>query len=80
MDKNFDELLNSAAKSGNIDKETLKNAAQKGDAKTLLSSLNPEQQKKIINILSNKSAMENILKNPQFKSILEKLSGKEHNG
>ena len=80
MNENFDELLNAAAKNGNIDKETLKNAAKKGDAKTLLSSLSPEQQKKVTNILSNKSAMENILKNPQFKSILEKLSEKNKNG
>lgn len=80
MNQNFDELLNNAAKNSNIDKETLKNAAKKGDAKTLLSSLSPEQQKRITNILSNKSAMENILKNPQFKSILEKLSEKSKNG
>lgn len=80
MNKNFDELLNAVAKNGTVDKETLKNAAKKGDAKTLLSSLSPEQQKKVTNILSNKSAMENILKNPQFKSILEKLSEKNKNG
>lgn len=80
MNNNFDELLNNAAKNGNLDKEILKNAAQKGDAKTLLSSLPPEQQAKIKNILSNKSAMENILKNPQFKSLLEKLSQRNNNG
>lgn len=80
MNNNFDELLNNAAKNGNLDKEVLKNAAQKGDAKTLLSSLPPEQQAKIKNILSNKSAMENILKNPQFKSLLEKLSQRNNNG
>lgn len=80
MNENFEKLIDSAAKNGNVDKEALKNAAKTGDAKTLLSSLSADERKRITNILSNKSAMESILKNPQFKSILEKLSEKKKNG
>ena len=61
--KNFDEIINSI-KSNNNKQETEDFLKQK---------LNPSQSKKLQEVMSDKSALEQLLSTPQAKSLLRKF-------
>lgn len=50
------------------------------DVNKLFGSLSPEQQKKVQNILSDKTQTEKILQTPQAQALLKKLMGDNKNG
>ena len=61
--KNFDEIINSI-KSNNNKQETEDFLKQK---------LNPSQSKKLQEVMSDKSALEQLLSTPQAKALLRKF-------
>lgn len=75
---NFDpRLLDAAVKAsgGKISRSDLINAAKNGNAKQLLNSLPESDRQKLNKVLSDKTALENLLKNPQVAELMKKLSG-----
>lgn len=63
----------------NFNPDFIKTAKEK-DPKKLLNSLSKEDQEKVNNILSDKEALNDLLKSPQAQAILKMLSGKGNNG
>lgn len=75
-------LLDAAIKAsgGKIDRNTVMEAAKSGDAKKLLNNLSDNDRQKLNSILSDKSAIEGLLRNPQVAELMKKLSGGGKNG
>lgn len=75
-------MLDAALKTtnGKINRETIKQAAKSGDASALVNNLSKEDRQKLNNILSDKAALNNLLKNPQVMELMKKLSGGGKNG
>lgn len=61
------------------DPELIKAANEKDTAK-LLDSLSEKDRKKVNELLSDKAAVENLLKSPQAQAIMKMLYGKGKNG
>ncbi len=83
MNNNFNEkMMNSAIKAGGgkIDPNALKQAVKTGDSSALLKNLSEEDRNKINKMLSDKTALANLLKSPQAAEIIKKLSGGGKNG
>ncbi len=60
----------------NIDPRLLNNK----DPKKLMNSLSEEDKKTVHKMLSDKKALEEMLKSPQAQAIIKMLSGKGKNG
>lgn len=75
-------MLNAALKAsgGKIDRNAINQAAKSGDASALVNNLSKEDRQKLNNILSDKAALNNLLKNPQVMELMKKLSGGGKNG
>ena len=50
------------------------------DTDRLFRKLSPEQQKKVMDILSDKKQTEKLLQTPQAPALLKKLRGEKNNG
>lgn len=72
--KSFNDIL----KNGNdkINKKEIENAVKSGNTDRLINSLSPEDKQKLLNIMSDKEAMNNILKSPKAQAILKLFGGK----
>ncbi len=73
MDKN--KLFNDLKKS-NIDKRTIESAAKTGDTQKLIDSLSDSDKQKLLKVMSDKEAMNEILKSPQAQALLKLFGGK----
>lgn len=76
MDKNklFDDLMKSS--NGNLDKKAIENAAKTGNTEKLINSLSDKDKQKLLSIMSDKQAMNDILKSPQAQALLKLFGGK----
>lgn len=70
--KHFNEL----SKNGKIDKKAVENAIKTGNTDSLINSLSAEDKQKLLNIMSDKEAMNNILKSPKAQALLKLFGGK----
>jgi len=61
------------------DNDFIKSAKEK-DPQKLLNSLSEEDRKKVNAILSDKEALQNLLKSPKAAAIMKMLYGKGKNG
>jgi hypothetical protein len=70
-------LLDAAIKAsgGKIDRNDIFNAAKSGDTKQILNNLPESDRQKLNSLLSDKSALEKLLRNPQVAELMKKLSG-----
>ncbi len=64
----------------NINPDLIKAAANSKDPKKLFNSLSDKDKDTVNKMLSDKKAMEEMLKSPQAQAILKMLSGKGKNG
>lgn len=78
---NNPDFLDSLTKNteGKIDKHAIKNAIKSGDSSQILNKLSDQDKNKINQILNDKKAMENILKNPLARELMKRFGG-EKNG
>ena len=61
---------------GKLDRKTLENAAQSGDASSLVNKLSDKDKQKLDEILSDKQKLAEVLKSPQAKMLLKLFGGK----
>lgn len=61
---------------GKIDKKALENAVKTGNTDSLVNSLSNEDKQKLLNIMSDKQAMSDILKSPGAQALLKLFGGK----
>ncbi len=73
QNKDFNNLLKN---SGKIDKKAVENAVKTGNTDSLVNSLSNEDKQKLLNIMSDKQAMSDILKSPQAQALLKLFGGK----
>ncbi len=73
QNKHFNDLLKS---NGKIDKKAVENAVKTGNTDSLVNSLSNEDKQKLLNIMSDKQAMSDILKSPQAQALLKLFGGK----
>jgi len=78
-DNNFFENMISKS-NGKLDRKALESAAKSGDTSTLVNSLSQEDKQKLNNILSDKKALENLLKSPQAQALMKMLKKGNNNG
>lgn len=76
---NFDKnkILNEIGKNsdGKIDMNALSAAAEKKDAQAIINSLNEEDKEKLKNVLNDREAIKNLLKNPKITDMLGQFMG-----
>jgi hypothetical protein len=73
QNNNFDNLLKN---NGKIDKKAVENAVKTGNTDSLVNSLSKEDKQKLLNLMSDKQAMKDILKSPQAQALLKLFGGK----
>ncbi len=73
QNKHLNDLLKN---NGKIDKKAVENAVKTGNADSLVNSLSTEDKQKLLNIMSDKQAMSDILKSPQAQALLKLFGGK----
>ncbi|MBO5210811.1 MAG: hypothetical protein J6B80_02650 [Clostridia bacterium] len=73
QNKDFNNLLKN---NGKIDKKAVENAVKTGNTDSLVNSLSNEDKQKLLNIMSDKQAMSDILKSPQAQALLKLFGGK----
>ena len=73
QDKHLNDLLKS---NGKIDKKAVENAVKTGNTDSLINSLSNEDKQKLFNIMSDKQAMNEILKSPKAQALLKLFGGK----
>ncbi len=61
---------------GKIDKKAVENAVKTGNTDSLVNSLSKDDKQKLLNIMSDKQAMNDILKSPEAQAILKLFGGK----
>ena len=61
---------------GKIDKKVVENAIKTGNTDSLVNSLSKEDKQKLLNVMSDKQAMSNILKSPEAQAFLKLFGGK----
>ena len=76
----INELIKQAAKASGVGENEIKNAAESGDFKKVLSNLSPEGAKSLKKILSDKRATKELLSTPQARQLLLKILGDGKNG
>ena len=72
----LEELLKKTSEKMGINKESLKNSPQ-NQAANLLKKLDPQNAKKVEQILSDKAATEKLLSTPKAQRLLKKLLGEK---
>ncbi len=72
----LEELLKKTSEKMGINKENLKNSPQ-NQAANLLKNLDPQNAKKVGQILSDKAATEKLLSTPKAQQLLKKLLGEK---
>lgn len=70
---NLNDLLKA---NGKIDKKSVENAIKTGNTDSLVNSLSKEDKQKLLNVMSDKQAMSNILKSPEAQALLKLFGGK----
>ena len=70
---NLNDLLKA---NGKIDKKAVENAIKTGNTDSLVNSLSKEDKQKLLNVMSDKQAMSNILKSPEAQALLKLFGGK----
>lgn len=73
QNNNFDNLLKN---NGKIDKKAVENAVKTGNTDSLVNSLSKEDKQKLLNLMSDKQAMKDILKSPEAQALLKLFGGK----
>lgn len=68
--------LNDILKNNKIDKKEIENAVKTGKTDKLINNLSPEDKQKLLNVMNDKEAMNNILKSPKAQAILKLFGGK----
>lgn len=71
-DKIFSDML----KNKNINKKDIETAAKTGNTDQLINSLSPSDKQKLLNLMNDKAAMNEILKSPKAQAILKLFGGK----
>ena len=61
---------------GKIDKKAVENAVKTGNTDSLVNSLSKEDKQKLLNLMSDKQAMKDILKSPEAQALLKLFGGK----
>ena len=64
------------ANAKNVDKKELENAVKTGKTDKLINTLSPEDKQKLLNIMNDKAAMNEILKSPKAQALLKLFGGK----
>lgn len=82
---NFDKakLINAiiSSSNGKLDREKLTEAADKKDVSSLIGGLSEDDKKKLMAALNDKNALNELLKSPQAKALLNSfLKGGGKNG
>lgn len=72
----LEELLKKTSEKMGINKENLKTNSQ-SKVNQILNKLDPQQAKKVEQILSDKAATEKLLSTPKAKQLLKKLLGEK---
>lgn len=72
----LEELLKKTSEKMGINKENLKKSPQ-NQAANLLKNLDPQNAKKVEQILSDKAATEKLLSTPKAQQLLKKLLGEK---
>ena len=75
--KSVDVLLNMVSKKVGSSPEELKSNLQKGDLSQVTRGLNPEDSKKLMNVLSDKNLTEKIMSSPEAQELMKKFSGQK---
>lgn len=68
--------LNDILKNSKVDKKEIENAVKTGKTDKLINNLSPEDKQKLLNVMNDKEAMNNILKSPKAQAILKLFGGK----
>lgn len=76
--KIFEDMLKGS--NGKIDSAAIKNAAKSGDTSALVNNLSKEDKQKLNDILSDKQALESLLKSPQAQALMKMLKKGNNNG
>lgn len=71
--KHLNDFLKSNAK---IDKKAVESAVKTGNTDNLVNGLSAEDKQKLLKIMSDKQAMNDILKSPQAQALLKLFGGK----
>lgn len=69
-------MINDMLKGRNLNKKDLENAAKTGNTDQLINSLSDDDKQKLLKIMSDKEAMNEILKSPQAQALLKLFGGK----
>ena len=70
---NFNDVLRGTK---NLDRKELENAVKTGKTDKLINTLSPEDKQKLLNIMNDKAAMNEILKSPKAQALLKLFGGK----
>lgn len=74
MKNNNDNMASNIAKKNNIDINELKRAAQSGNIEDFIDKKLPhDASKKVMSILSDKTATEKLMSTPQARELMKKL-------
>ena len=71
-----DKLFNDMLKNKSINKKDIETAAKNGNADQLIDRLSPEEKQKLLNLMNDKAAMNEILKSPKAQALLKLFGGK----
>lgn len=74
-DEQLKQLLNMASKQTGISKDNLQNQVQNNQLNETLKNLRPSDAKKLQQLLQNPEMANQLLKSPQAKLLLKKLTG-----
>ena len=65
---------------GKINPQDVKKAMQNGDATSLINNLSPDDKQKLNNLLSDKKALEEVLKSPKAQALMKLFNKGKNNG
>ena len=71
-----DKIINDMLKGKSLNKKDLENAAKTGDTQKLINSLSGSDKQKLLKVMSDKEAMNEILKSPEAQALLKLFGGK----
>ena len=71
-----DKIINDMLKGKSLNKRYLENAAKTGDTQKLINSLSSSDKQKLLKVMSDKEAMNEILKSPEAQALLKLFGGK----
>ena len=71
-----DKIINDMLKGKSLNKRDLEDAAKTGDTQKLINSLSSSDKQKLLKVMSDKEAMNEILKSPEAQALLKLFGGK----